>query len=371
MIDDLSDAVFFNEATYELMIDDVHQPYITCLDSARSGKELLVDAMHSYLPGSSQEEFHWDFGDGTFADGKTTGHTWSTPGQYIVKLDVQGVEQGARATSSHCVTKSITVIKRFEDVVDEPVLSQYVDAAGKTREFSYQDLPFDAFAMAVKENEEVSYSVQIFANKERLSLNDPRFSEIKKFYPVYERFDPVRGEYTYSVGQAKDLTAMYEIYKKVKELHFLDAEVVAIHPEKVTDLSALALLNEQDLNNSVVRASTVLFENGKAAIGKAFEPQLDKVRELLTLHPQLDVVIEAHTDANGGNDFNLKLSQKRAQSIVNYLAQSGVVAERMVPVGHGENHPIADNDVANGRAQNRRVEFRLVMREDQAYEKRK
>ena len=83
-------------------------------------------------------------------------------------------------------------------------------------------------------------------------------------------------------------------------------------------------------------------------------------------HAALNVVIEAHTDANGGTDYNLKLSQQRAESIIAYLTEHGVKAQRLVPVGHGENHPIADNTSADGRAQNRRVEFRLVMRDDQA-----
>jgi outer membrane protein OmpA-like peptidoglycan-associated protein len=162
---------------------------------------------------------------------------------------------------------------------------------------------------------------------------------------------------------------MYEVFKKVLELKFMDAEVAVIHAEKVTDLSALALMNEQDLHNSVVRASTVLFDNGKATFADAFKPQLDKVMDLLKQHPALSVVIEAHTDANGSNDFNFKLSQQRAQSILDYFVEGGTSGDRLVPVGHGENHPIADNKTLDGRAQNRRVEFRLVMREDQAYEK--
>lgn len=370
LIDNESKEVFFNQASYELLIDDVHQPYITCADSLRSGQKEVIDALHSYLPDMTAEEYHWDFGDGDFGSGRETRHNWSAPGQYTVKLAVLGAENGTGKVKARCVTKTVNVIKRFEDVLDQPVASSYQDAAGKTHDFNFQALPFDQFSMAVQQNEDVRFSVELFASKNRISLDDPRFAEIRKFYPVYERYDPQRGTYTYSVGQAKDLASMYEVFKKVLELHFMDAEVAVIHAEKVTDLSALALLNEQDLNNSVVRASTILFDNGKATFGKAFEPQLDKVLQLMKEHPQLSVVIEAHTDANGSNDFNFKLSQQRAQSILDYFVQGGAQGERLVPVGHGENHPIADNKSADGRAQNRRVEFRLVMREDQAYEKR-
>lgn len=371
LIDNATGEIFFSAASYELTIDDVHQPYITSADSLRSGRKEGMDALHSYLPEQTMEEFHWDFGDGDQGDGRAITHNWSVPGEYTIKLAVLGVDKDDASIVSHCITKTVVVIKRFDDVADAPVFASYKDAAGDVHDFNYQALPFDQFSMAVQNNEDVRFSVELFASKERLSLNDPRFEEIRKIYPVYERYDPVRGVYAYTVGQAKDLAGMYEVFKKVMELKFLDAEVVAIHAEKVTDLSALALLNDQDLNNSVVRASTVLFDNGKATFTKAFEPQLEKVLDLMTEHPQLSVVIEAHTDANGGDDFNLKLSQQRAQSILDFFAQHGADTGRLVPIGHGENHPIADNKTADGRAQNRRVEFRLTMREDQAYEKRK
>ena len=368
---DASGHTFFNEATYELVIDDVHQGYITCSDSLRTGRDEVLNAIHTYLPDQTTEEYHWDFGDGHFGEGSATAHDWNLPGEYLVKLAVLGVRKGTERIEAHCVTKRINVIKRFIDILDQPVASSYLDARGTAHDFNFQSLPFDQFSMTVQDNSDVRFSVEIFASKERLSLNDSRFAEIRKFYPVFERYDAVRGEYTYSVGKAESLAEMYEVYKKVMEYNFLDAEVVAIHPENVTDLSALALLNDQDLNNSVVRASTVLFDNGKATFNDAFTPQLDKVLALMKEHPQLKVVVEAHTDAVGSSDSNFKLSQLRAQSIMDYLATSGAQAERIVPVGHGENHPIADNAKANGRAQNRRVEFRLVMQDEQAYERRK
>ncbi len=370
LVDNASKEVFFEQASYELVIDDIVQPYITCSDSLRSGRNEVLDATHSRIPDQTKEEYDWDLGDGTTAEGAIIKHDWKVPGEYVVKLAILGVKRGTRDLGVQCVTKHINVIKRFEDSEDGGVFAHYQDAAGKMHDFNFQALPFDQFSMAVKENEDVRFTVQLFASKERISLDDPRFTEIRKFYPVFERYDPVKSEYTYSVGQAKNLKEMYNVFQKVLELKFMDAEVAVIYAEKVTDLSALSLLSEQDLNNSMVRASTVLFETGKATFSPDFEVPLDQMAKLLADHPQMNVVIEAHTDANGSDDANFKLSQQRAESIMAYLVSKGATAERMVPVGHGKNHPIADNKSAAGRAKNRRVEFRLVVREEQANEKR-
>jgi OOP family OmpA-OmpF porin len=79
-------------------------------------------------------------------------------------------------------------------------------------------------------------------------------------------------------------------------------------------------------------------------------------------NPTIKVEVQGHTDSVGNDRFNLKLSQKRAESVKAYLVKQGVSADRMVPKGYGENVPIADNRTKDGRAQNRRVEFVITER---------
>ncbi|CBE69699.1 MAG: OmpA family protein [Candidatus Methylomirabilis oxygeniifera] len=84
---------------------------------------------------------------------------------------------------------------------------------------------------------------------------------------------------------------------------------------------------------------------------------LDGVAEILSKHPDLKVTIAGHTDSVGTADYNKKLSQRRAESVRNYLASHGVNAAKLTAVGFGEEQPIASNDEAEGRTKNRRVEL--------------
>jgi|688.fasta_scaffold47823_3 outer membrane protein OmpA-like peptidoglycan-associated protein len=371
LLDSATGSLFHNQLTMVMPIEDVRQPYITTLDTIRSGRKVQLDGTHSNMPGFNAEEYHWDLGDGLFASGRAILHEWKAPGSYTIKMDLLGQGNDGRRLASHCVTRTVVVIQRSQDIENAPVMTQYQDASGATRSFEYQVLPSDQFSMIIREGEDATFTIELFARKERMSLDDPLFAEIRKAYRVIERYDPQRGVYSYSVGDAKDLAGLYELYRKVKALHFLDAEVVIIHPEKVTDLSALELLSTRELDRTVVRSSTVYFDKGRSTFGKNFEPQLNKLLEVLDRHAQLSIVIEAHTDATGREDYNLSLSQKRAQSIMEYLVARGVQAERLVPIGHGENNPIASNLTEDGRGLNRRVEFRLQVQGDQAYERRR
>jgi outer membrane protein OmpA-like peptidoglycan-associated protein len=298
-------------------------------------------------------------------------HAWKDPGTYTIRLDVLGMSSDGSRMTDQCVTRTIVVIQRFEDTEDAPVVARYQDASGTMRSFEYQALSFDQFEMAIREGEDATFSIELFASKDRMSLEDPKFAEVRKLYRVIERYEPERGVYTYSVGDSKDLAGLFEVYRKVKELQFLDAEAVVIHAEKVTDLSALALLTTRELDNTVVRESAVYFATGKSEVDARFIPQLDKIADLMLSHPGMSMVIEAHTDAVGRTDVNLKLSQDRAQRILDHLRSKGIEPQRLVPVGHGENNPIADNSTEDGRGLNRRVEFRIQVAEDQAYEKRR
>jgi outer membrane protein OmpA-like peptidoglycan-associated protein len=72
------------------------------------------------------------------------------------------------------------------------------------------------------------------------------------------------------------------------------------------------------------------------------------------------VEVAGHTDSTGTEDYNMQLSQRRAQSVVAYLGTRNVRADRMIAIGGGEGHPVATNDTDVGRQQNRRVELTLV-----------
>ena len=72
------------------------------------------------------------------------------------------------------------------------------------------------------------------------------------------------------------------------------------------------------------------------------------------------MTIEGHTDSQGDDDHNMELSQKRAIAVKAYLASHGIEDARMTAKGYGETQPVASNDTAEGRAQNRRVTFKLT-----------
>ena len=79
--------------------------------------------------------------------------------------------------------------------------------------------------------------------------------------------------------------------------------------------------------------------------------------DTLTQHSDMNLEVQAHTDDRGSKSYNQRLSQSRAQSVVNYLVSKGVAIERLVAKGYGEMKPTATNDTALGRSKNRRVEF--------------
>ncbi len=107
---------------------------------------------------------------------------------------------------------------------------------------------------------------------------------------------------------------------------------------------------------------TIFFEFNKATIKSVSFNLLNEVAQALVDNPTIKVEIQGHTDSVGNDKFNLKLSQKRAESVKTYLIKRGIDSSRMDPKGYGENVPIADNRTADGRSQNRRVEFVITER---------
>lgn len=105
----------------------------------------------------------------------------------------------------------------------------------------------------------------------------------------------------------------------------------------------------------------IYFDYNKASIRKDSYSLLDEIAAVILDHPEITKIrVEGHTDSDGNDDYNLKLSQARAESVVNFLIASGIESSRMVPRGFGETQPVVANDTDSNKQLNRRVEFIIL-----------
>ena len=106
-------------------------------------------------------------------------------------------------------------------------------------------------------------------------------------------------------------------------------------------------------------AKNILFETASAKLVTSSYKGLNEVVALLKNNPDVKLNIDGHTDSQGEAEKNVVLSQNRANSVMAYLANKGIAADRMTAIGHGADEPIADNETNAGKAKNRRVELKL------------
>jgi len=107
----------------------------------------------------------------------------------------------------------------------------------------------------------------------------------------------------------------------------------------------------------IVSMSDVLFETGKYSLKSGAREKLAKVAGILLAYPGLNIAVGGYTDNVGGDAMNQKLSENRAGSVRDYLVNEGVLANSVTAQGYGNSSPVASNNNAAGRQQNRRVEL--------------
>ena len=110
----------------------------------------------------------------------------------------------------------------------------------------------------------------------------------------------------------------------------------------------------------VLQLNDITFETAKADLKPESFEEIDRLVKMLEDSPTIKCEISAHTDDVGNDDYNLKLSEKRAKSVVDYMVIKGIKPERMIAKGYGETQPLVANDSDENKAKNRRVQFKIV-----------
>jgi outer membrane protein OmpA-like peptidoglycan-associated protein len=136
----------------------------------------------------------------------------------------------------------------------------------------------------------------------------------------------------------------------------LEADKAELRTQLLTQFN-LILQTRDTARGLIVNMSDVLFDTGKYSLRPLAREKLAKVAGIVSGHPGLKLEVEGHTDSVGGETYNQQLSENRGTAVRDYLTKQGMPVSSVTTKGFGESQPIASNDTALGRQQNRRVEI--------------
>jgi len=147
-----------------------------------------------------------------------------------------------------------------------------------------------------------------------------------------------------------------ELDRVAREKAQLEADKIELRAQLLMQFNAI-LQTRDTARGLVVNMSDVLFDTGKYSLRPEAREKLAKVAGIVSGHPGLRLDVEGNTDSVGGDDYNQKLSEERGGSVRDYLVQQGMAGSSVSSKGFGKTQPVASNDTAAGRQQNRRVEL--------------
>jgi outer membrane protein OmpA-like peptidoglycan-associated protein len=157
-------------------------------------------------------------------------------------------------------------------------------------------------------------------------------------------------------NDARQASAQAQLDNAAKEKAQAEAEKVELRAQLLKQFNAV-LATRDTARGLIVNMSDVLFDTGKYSLRPLAREKLAKVAGIVSGHPSLRLVVEGYTDSVGGDEYNQKLSEQRGGAVRDYLTQEGMSAGSVTARGFGKSQPVASNDTAQGRQQNRRVEI--------------
>jgi len=417
VIDSITGVNFASVNNMQLTIEFPNQPYITSKDTLIVNNDYLFSSKDSEFIWDEIEEWFWEMGDGNTLRGEEIYYSYSQPGIFYMTLGALGVMDESGIQNKICVYKELIVIESEERLKEireeerlakeqalieeelalneteenssheetedqEAVLSEdktseveeetgeetlVAESAENVINYDYMtESKIDADSIKAKLTEEIiesTYFVELLKNDEPISLEDPYFEGIR--HEITERFVSGDSSFIYSVGQAEDIFALWDVYQEVLDSGYISAivkqERLKNFKEDTETIGYSNPLEEQEVwNRTITSFANIQFESNSSRISDESMAGLDYIALMMEIEEEFTLVINAFTDDKGNAEYNLTLSKRRADMVKRYLIRKGVSADRLLAKGFGEENPISDNLTELGRAVNRRVEFKII-----------
>jgi len=169
------------------------------------------------------------------------------------------------------------------------------------------------------------------------------------------RSNPETGQFQLTLPGGEDYTIHAELTNYIPTSEHFD----------LSDLKEFKVLDKnlqltEIKTGATVRLNSIFFETGKATLLPASDPELERLRGFLVKNPSIRISIDGHTDSIGSHASNMALSKGRAEAVKNYLVKAGISEARLATEAFASDKPVATNQTEEGRALNRRVEFRIL-----------
>lgn len=157
-------------------------------------------------------------------------------------------------------------------------------------------------------------------------------------------------------NEAQRAASQAELDRAAREKAQAEVEKAELRAQLLRQFNAV-LQTRDTARGLIVNMSDVLFDTGKFALRPLAREKLAKVVGIVSGHPGLRLDVEGHTDSVGGDEYNQRLSEQRGAAVRDYLTQEGMSASSVTAKGLGKTQPVASNETAKGRQENRRVEL--------------
>jgi outer membrane protein OmpA-like peptidoglycan-associated protein len=353
VVDIKSGRIFFTKSSYDLELKEIEQPIIKSSTSALVGESVSFDGLSSNFPGSQVLNFTWNFGDGDRTKGNLVSHSFKEKGVYEIKLVLILQEEKTGKIFEACTSKQIKV---FDNNQEKTAFeSQPLKPIPITNITEYDHAFIGNMYSAEKGfNQDVVFDVEILTSKTRLDLDNVVFNDVPKKYSIIEIKLPSDNLFHYIIDEEMSLMATYSTFNDIINHGYGETKIRTLVLE---DPAAKELNN---LKRVFGVSADVFFMPNSFILSSKGTQVLDQMIGFMAKFPGIKLEIATHTDNKDSENASLLLSQKRAESMVNYLIKNGVNSLRLISKGYGGSKPLVPNFFETDRKLNRRVDFTII-----------